>query len=51
MKRIGKLFTKYCTKEEIYDIIKYLCRNEKRNKWTKSMKRAWNTFLKPEEVE
>ena len=51
MKRIGKLFTKYCTKEEIYDIIKYLCRNEKRNKWTKSMKRAWNTFLKPEEVD
>lgn len=45
MRRIGLIRDRFLSKEELYNIVVYLCRSEKRNHWTFSMYRQWNRFL------
>lgn len=40
---------RFLTKELIREIIRYLCRGEKRHKWTRTMKKNWSLFLSDEE--
>ena len=49
MKRVGLVRKQFLTKDRIRDIIRYLCRAEKRHKWTKAMKKNWSLFLSEEE--
>lgn len=49
MKRVGLVRKQFLTKDRIRDIIRYLCRAEKRHKWTKAMKKNWSLFLSEED--
>lgn len=49
MKRIGKVRDRFLTLDRLRDIVVYLCRGEKKNKWTRSMRRNWANFLSDEE--
>lgn len=44
-KKIGMLRKKFLTRERLLLIVEYLCRQEKRKKWTPCMRREWDRFL------
>lgn len=49
MKRIGNIKSQFLTKEKLNEGIDYLTRAEKRNHWTKYMKKKWMKILNDRE--
>lgn len=49
MKKVGRVRDKFLTKDRLRDIVTYLCRGEKRSRWTRSMIKNWGKFFEDPE--